>query len=110
MSQAFNSSRLGKEGEAPQSGATAREVDAIYQSGKLVGRVLEPEVDQEARQIRFGEVMNSDYLLLPDECEFRQLRIVVRRIAFVTKEDRQSPHKGRILRGVTAEILGYREQ
>ncbi|HLI35687.1 MAG TPA: hypothetical protein VKW70_11620 [Terriglobia bacterium] len=86
-----------------------RENDAIYQRGQVVARVLEPEIDLESKEIRFGELYNSDHLLLPDECEFQQHRILVRKIAYATKVEKDSLHKGRILRGVTAEILGYRE-
>lgn len=87
-----------------------REDSAIYQKDRLVARVVEPEIDSDAREIRFAELYNSDYLLLPDECEFRQHRILIRKIAYATNIDRQEMHKGRILRGVKAEILGYREQ
>ena len=87
-----------------------REQDAIYQKGKLVARVLEPEIDADAREIRFEEIYNSDYLVIPDECEFQKYRIVIQRIAYATKVDRQLGHKGRILRGCVADILGYREQ
>jgi hypothetical protein len=86
-----------------------RETDAIYQRGQVVARVMDPEIDLEAKEIRFGELYNSDYLLLPDECEFQQHRILVRKIAYASKVEKDSLHKGRILRGVTAEILGYRE-
>lgn len=95
----------------PASTATGvREHDAIYQKGKLVARVVEPEIDADAKEIRFGEIYNSDYLLLPDECEFQKYRIVIQRIAYSTKVDKQSGHKGRILQGCVADILGYREQ
>jgi hypothetical protein len=87
-----------------------REPDAIYQGGKLVGRVIGAEVDTARKEIRFAEIYNSDYLMLPDECEFRQYRILVRTIDDATKVSRDSPQKGRILREVVAEILGYREQ
>jgi len=86
------------------------EKDAIYQGNRLVARVLDAEVDLEAKEIRFGEVFNSDELMIPDECDFQRYRILIQRIAYATKVDKAEPHKGRILRGVTADILGYREQ
>jgi hypothetical protein len=94
----------------PAPASANREEDAIYQGGRLVARVLEANVDAESKRIHFDELYNSDYLLLPDECEFRSYRIVVRKIGYATKEEKQSLHKGRILRDVTAEILGYRQQ
>ncbi len=87
-----------------------REPDAIYQRDKLVGRVLEPEVHLEAKEIRFGEIYNSDSLLLPDECEYQNYNIVIQRITFAAKVEPGALHKGRVLRGVVADILGYREQ
>ena len=87
-----------------------REDDAIYQNGRVVARVADPQVDSEAKEIRFAELYNSDELLLPDECEFQKYTIMVQRIAHATKVDKGALHKGRVLRDVVAEILGYREQ
>ncbi len=92
------------------SAAVARQDDAIYQNGQPVARTLEAEVDLEAKEIRFGELYESDRLLLPDECEYQKYRILVRRVAFASRLDKNAPHKRRVLRGVVAEILGYREQ
>jgi hypothetical protein len=78
---------------------------AIYQNGERVAMTLETEVDLEAKEIRFGELYETDLLLLPDECEYRKYRILIRKVAFATKVDKKAPHKGRVLRGVVAEIL-----
>lgn len=83
---------------------------AIYQNGRVVARVTEAEVDLEAKEVRFAELSNSDELLLPEECEFRKYKIMVQRIQFAAKQDKGALHKGRVLRGVVAEILGYSEQ
>lgn len=87
-----------------------READAVYQENRLVARVIDPEVDLEAKQVRFGELFQSDTLMLPEECEFQKYRILVQKIADATKLDRNAPDKGRILRGVSADIVGYNEQ
>ncbi len=87
-----------------------READAIYQNGELVARVSGPQVDLEAKEIRFAEVYNSDDLVLPDECEFQRHVIMVQRIGFASRVEKAALHKGRVLRDVVAEILGYREQ
>ncbi len=87
-----------------------READAVYQENRLVARVIDPEVDLEAKQVRFGELFQSDMLLLPEECEFQKYRILVQKIADATKLDRNEPDKGRILRGVRADIVGYNQQ
>lgn len=87
-----------------------READAIYQNERVVARVLEPEIDEAGKELRFGEIYQSEDLLLPDECEFGKYIILVRRVLSATKVDKDSVGKGRILRGVVAEIKGYREQ
>lgn len=87
-----------------------REQDGIYQGDRIVARVIDPEVDLQAKEVRFSEIYNSDELVLPDECEFQKYRILIQRVAYASKVDKQEMHKGRILRGVTADLLGYREQ
>lgn len=92
-----------------------RQPDALYQFDRFgqqqraVARVLEPEVDEAAQEVRFGEIYNSDDLVLSDECEFRKYRLLVRKIAYAAKIDREAPHRGRVLRGVTARLVGTRE-
>jgi hypothetical protein len=90
--------------------ARQREEDAIYQNGQVVAHVLHTEIDTQAKQIRFQELYNSDDLLLPDECEFRKYVIMVQRIGYASKVEKTALHKGRVMRQVVAEILGYREQ
>jgi len=87
-----------------------RDQDAIYQGGHVVARVTNPHVDSNAREIRFEELSNSDAMLLPEDCEFREYRILVQKIEDAAKIQKGAAHKGRVLRGVTAEILGYWEQ
>ena len=88
----------------------ARQNDAIYQNGEQVARTIQAEVDLESKEIRFGELYESDPLLLPDECEYQKYRILIRKVAFAASLDKNAPHKGRVLRGVIAEIIGHREQ
>lgn len=100
------------EGTTP-AGSTAsagREQDAIYQNGKLVGRVVNPEVDLEAKEIRFGEILGTDHLMIAEECEYQKYRIMIQKVDFATKLDKRPGHSGRTLGGCTADILGYREQ
>lgn len=87
-----------------------REPNALYQRGKLAGRAVGFEVDEIGKEVRFDVIENTEDLLLPDECEFQKFNLVVRKIGYATKVAHDSPHKGRILRGVVAEIVGYREQ
>lgn len=90
--------------------AAAREPDAIYQGGEVVARVVNAQVDTTAREIHFEELYNSEHLLLPEDCEFQNYRLLVDRIGDATRVDKSATHKGRVLRDVVAEILGYREQ
>jgi hypothetical protein len=89
-----------------------RAEDTIYQGNppRQVARVLEPEVDWGTKQIRFSEIYQSDELVLADECEFQKYRVMIQRVEFASRVDKGAPDKGRVLRGVVAEILGYREQ
>ncbi len=90
--------------------AQDREPDAIYQEGKVVGRVVEPEVYPDAKEIHFDEILDSDHLVLADECEFQKYRIMIQKVAFATKLDTRPGHRGRTLAECVAEILGYIEQ
>jgi hypothetical protein len=110
--RAVNGNSVDSEGMS-QSGPTGsgnREQDAIYQNGKPVAHVVEPDVDLDAREIRFDEVLDSDHLVLAEECEFQKYRIMIQKVAFATKVDHRPGRKGRTLAGCTAEILGYIEQ
>lgn len=106
----LTASEAGGQTEPAEPAGAMRQHDAIYQEGRLAGRVVDARVDFGAKEICFGEVYNCGCLLLPDECEFQEYRILVKRIDDATKVSRESPHKGRILKGVTANILGYRTQ
>lgn len=97
-------------GPAGISASGQKEQDALYQEGKLVARVVNPEVDAEGKEIRFDEIVDSDHLVLADECEYQKYRIMIQSVAFATKVDRRPGHQGRTLAGCTAEILGYQKQ
>ena len=100
-------------GPRPAGGETTspggREKDALYQGGRMVARVAEVEIDLDSKEVRFGEISNSEDLMIPDECEFREYRILIHRIAYATKIQRGEEHKGRVLRGVVCDLLGYLE-
>jgi hypothetical protein len=106
---------VSEEIKSPESATAAKELkgkyeeDAIYQDGKVVARAAEPEVHWDAREIHFAEINRSDDLMLPEECEFQKYRLMIQRIEYASRIDRNAPGKGRVLRGVVAEILGYRE-
>src|SRR5947207_14272117 len=68
-----------------------RDPDAIYQKGKVVARVAGAELDREAREVRIDEVYQSDTLVIPEECEFQDLRIQIQRIQFASKIERGAP-------------------
>lgn len=99
----------GAPGKSEAAASQPRDENAVYQNGRLVAHASEPRVDLEAKEIHFAELANSDELVLPDECEFQKYTIMVQRIAYAAKEDKTALHKGRVLRGVVAEILGYRQ-
>ena len=92
----------------PSRGETAadRDPNGLYQKGALVARIREAEIDEAGKEVRFTEIYQSDDLLLPEECEFREFILVVRRVTYATRET--TPERARILRGVVAEIVGRR--
>lgn len=110
MSQASSPSSGSSQGAAKPAGSPSRESDALYQKGKVVARIVEPEINPDGKEFRFGEISNSDELMIPEECEFREFRILIQKIAYATKIQRGEEHKGRVLRGVVADLLGWREQ
>lgn len=92
-----------------------REEDAIYQwqfhhGERLVARVVKPQVDEAGKRVSFMEVTHSDLLFLPDECQFGKYKLEIDTVGDATKVDHSDPEKGRILRDVTAHIVGYVEQ
>ncbi len=92
-----------------------REPDAIYQKNRYgqerrVGRVADVEVDEVGKEILFGEISESDELLLPEDCEYQKWVVHVKKIASAMTIDKANPHRGRVLKGVTAEIVGRIEQ
>lgn len=98
--------------DLPAVPLTDREEDAVYQwsrfhGERLVARVVDAEIDEDNKEILFRELYQSDFLLLPDECEFRGYKILVRTVGDAVKVDKLAPEKGRILRDVKADILGY---
>ena len=100
--------RKAQQAQTP-AGPAVREPDALYQNGKFAGRAIAFEVDDVGKEVRFDQIENTDDLLLPDEVEFQKYVLVVRKVGYATKVSRESPQKGRILRGVVAEIVRYRE-
>ena len=97
--------------KGPAGASTSRrEPDGIYQKEKLVARAIGAEVDTKAQKVRFAELYRSDPLSLPDECEYGKYRILVDAVGDATKHDHSLPDRGRILRGVTADILSFGEQ
>ena len=95
---------------APTGRTVKYEEDAIYQDGKVVARVVGPDVRGDDLEIHFTEINSSDDLILPEECEFQKYRLMIQRIEYASRIDKNTPEKGRALRGVVAEILGYKEQ
>lgn len=95
---------------AKPAAAPKYEEDAIYQGGEIVARVAAFEVRSNSSEIFFEEINTSDGLLLPEECEFQKYRILIQKIEYASRQDKSAPERGRVMRGATAEILGYREQ
>ncbi len=92
-----------------------RDDTAIYQwsfhhGDQMVARAVKPEIDEAAKRVKFMEITHSDLLLLPDECHFQKYKLEIDTVGDAAKIDKTEPEKGRILRQVTAQIIGYVEQ
>ena len=92
-----------------------RDDDAIYQwsfhhGDRQVARSVKAEIDEAAKRVKFMEITHSDLLLLPDECHFQKYKLEIDTVGDAVKVDKTEPEKGRILRQVTAQIIGYVEQ
>ncbi len=98
------------ESSQAKTGAAERRPDALYQKGQAVARVQDVEVDADSKEVRFGEITRSDTLMIAEECEYQKYRVQIQRIAYASRIDPQRPDEGRILRGVFADLLGYRQQ
>ena len=96
-------------GSATGNVAETRQENGIYQNGRCVAEASDARIDSQAREIHFGEIYGSDDLLIPEDCEFRDYRVLIQRIGFASRQEAGAAHKGRVLKGVVAEILGYRE-
>ena len=103
---------MSEETKAPAAAGHAGkyEEDAIYQNGSIVARAVGVEIRSASSEIHFDEINDSELLMLPEECEFQKYRLIVKTIEYASRIDKSAPQKGRVLRGVIAEILGYREQ
>ena len=88
----------------------AHEENALYQNGEIVGRAVEPEIDEANRKIRFKQIDGTDKLLIPDECEYQKYRIVIDKVASATKEGAEALQKGRVLREIEADITSFGDQ
>lgn len=115
--KASEAEQLGREErlrDLPTIPLATRDDEAIYQwsnfhGERLVARVVGPEINEEAKEITFVEIVNSDSLLLPDECHYQKYRLEIDTVRDAIKSDRNDPEKGRILRQVHAKIIGYVE-
>ena len=90
--------------------AAARQADSLYQNGRRVAGIVDARIDAQAREIHFDEVYQSDNLLIPEDCEFREYRILIQKVSFASRQQAGAADRGRVLKGVTAEILGYLQQ
>lgn len=96
--------------EATPTPPVERQPDALYQRNRIVARAVNAEVDEAAQTVHFEEFYSSDDLVLADEAEFQKYKILVETVDHATKIDRNALHRGRVLRGITAKILGHCEE
>jgi len=86
-----------------------RELDAIYQTGKIVARVSGVKIDQGNHKIFFEEAYNSQTLNLEAEFEFQKWRLKFLGAESITSLDTSQPQKGQIITQAVCNLLGIRE-
>jgi len=86
-----------------------RELDAIYQTGKIVARVSGVKIDQGNHKIFFEEVYKSQTLNLGAEFEFQKWRLEFLGAESITSLDTSQPQKGQIITQAVCNLSGTRE-
>jgi hypothetical protein len=86
-----------------------RELDAIYQTGKIVARVSSIKIDKGNHKILFEEIYNSQTLNLEAEFEFQKWRLKFLGAESITSLDTSQPHKGQIITQAVCDLLGARK-
>lgn len=83
-----------------------RENDAIYQNGRIVGRIMGDAVNDDI--ISFSEIYQCNEFDFNSEFEFRKWRLRLDRIDEMIMNDSSASHKGKIMRGISCKIVGER--
>ncbi len=94
--------------EKQSSWIPEREQDAIYQNGKIVGRTIGEQLNEEQGVILFKEIYQSNDLDKNQEFDFRKWRLKIKRIEILIGVLSSAPQKGQIMRDVICEIKGKR--
>jgi hypothetical protein len=89
-----------------QAWLARREPDAVYQDGRLVGRVDGVEVSAGDRVVTFRVLYQTGSMAVGRPFAFRDWTLQPRAIDRLAPTPAAAPGGGRILEGVTCEIVG----
>jgi hypothetical protein len=89
-----------------QAWLARREPDAVYQDGRLVGRVDGVEVSAGDRVVTFRVLYQTGSMAVGRPFAFRDWTLQPRAIDRLAPTPDAAPGGGRILEGVTCEIVG----
>jgi hypothetical protein len=93
-------------GHLVRSWLAQREPDAVYQDGQLVGRVDGVEVREPDRLVTFRAIYQTGPMAVGRPFVFRDWALQPRAIDRFAPTPGAVPGDGRVLHGVTCEILG----
>ncbi len=85
-----------------------RELDALYQDGKIVARVVGPQYDDKHARLYFEEIYNSRAADLSRELEYQKWRLKFLGAETLIGMLSSAPEKGQIIQKATCEVLGER--
>lgn len=85
---------------------TLHEPDAVYQAGKVVGRVEGAEISEAERLVTFRAIYQTAPMAVGQPFVFRGLALQPRAIEHMELEQAGPSEGARVLQGVTCEILG----
>jgi hypothetical protein len=85
---------------------SVREPDAIYQEGRIVGRVEGAQVREPEKLVTFRAIRQTGPMAMGQPFVFRGFSLQPRAIESIEPSRGAGPESARVLQGVTCEILG----
>lgn len=91
--------------KAPINWIVSKEKDAIYQNGKMVGRIRKAKFKVRNGEIYFEEIYNCNELNIDKEFSFRKYLLKLKHAECSISLNTARPQEGRILESVYCTII-----